>query len=259
VDPASNAALLGIRRLPDRHGLVKKFVAFRRIAVVIFLLLSWQFELGDRAGAFISASPSADGYRFLGLDPDTMEPVRFDPCNAIHYVINRDLAPARGVKDVHEAAAKTAKATGIEFVFDGFTDELPAETRDIYQPERYGDRWAPILVAWQPGEYDPDDVHTVGLAYPRTHENSAGRLVLVSGQMVLNSSETLSSGFVGWTWGKVILHEFGHLVGLEHVADETQIMNAQLEPMPVTWNSGDLAGLRLLGAEAGCLEVPAPG
>jgi hypothetical protein len=51
----------------------------------------------------------------------------------------------------------------------------------------------------------------------------------------------------------VLLHELAHAVGLGHVADETQLMNAVATPnSPTTYAAGDLEGLWELGAAAGC-------
>ena len=44
-----------------------------------------------------------------------------------------------------------------------------------------------------------------------------------------------------------ILHELGHLVGLDHVDDETQIMNPYVVPGVDPFADGDLAGLAALG------------
>jgi hypothetical protein len=38
-------------------------------------------------------------------------------------------------------------ATGFKFVFDGMTDEAPNKERKAYQPDRYKDRCAPVLIA----------------------------------------------------------------------------------------------------------------
>ena len=39
-------------------------------------------------------------------------------------------------------------ATGLVFVNEGTTDEAWTKDREPYQPDRYGERWAPALIAW---------------------------------------------------------------------------------------------------------------
>jgi hypothetical protein len=51
----------------------------------------------------------------------------------------------------------------------------------------------------------------------------------------------------------VLLHELAHAVGLGHVSDATQLMNAFASTAgPTTYAAGDLTGLWQLGAAAGC-------
>jgi len=74
---------------------------------------------------------------------DGCHPVRFNPCEPIHYVLNPADAPRTGLADVHEAFVRLQRATGMEFVYDGPTDETPSgASRASYQPERYGQYWA---------------------------------------------------------------------------------------------------------------------
>lgn len=50
----------------------------------------------------------------------------------------------------------------------------------------------------------------------------------------------------------------GHLVGLGHVARSDQIMFPELgvQKGEAEFHAGDLAGLRLIGKETGCLTAP---
>ena len=48
----------------------------------------------------------------------------------------------------------------------------------------------------------------------------------------------------------IIEHELGHLVGLDHVNDRTQLMNPSTDGSVTTYAAGDLTGLNQLGRGA---------
>ena len=200
-----------------------------------------------------------DAYKFLRIDSSNHRPVRYDPCTPIHYVVNRRLMPDGAHEDIHEAFDRVSEATGIDFVFDGFTTEPTSRDRPVYQPERYGERWAPILVGWAPEEFVRNRDHRLAIGGSVAETNPVGIEMWVSGRVVLNSDEEVRLGFEsGHTWGEVLMHELGHVVGLDHVEDPAQIMYAHTTDEPAEWGSGDREGLRRLGREAGCTDPPDP-
>lgn len=189
-------------------------------------------------------------------------PVRY-PCEPIHYVINPGGAPKGGIEDVHQAIELTAAASGLTFVYDGETDEVSTPERNPYQPERYGERWAPVLLGWTrgtpPGAVQATaETHPVAVGGSTFVGNASGRPVYVSGSATFDATVDLRSGFGGETWGQVILHEIGHVVGLGHVDDQGSVMNPVLGLRPAAWGDGDRAGLWSLGIGASCLEPPTP-
>ncbi|MFP5308374.1 MAG: matrixin family metalloprotease [Actinomycetes bacterium] len=201
-----------------------------------------------------------DGFRIWARRDDG-GPVRWDPCEPVRWVLNPDGAPPTARADLEVAFSKVASATGIRFVFEGTTDEVPEPDRPVHQPERYGDRWAPVLIAWvTPSQTRMPILESdAGVAVPvavRVGDAHA----FVSAQVVLDQTEVLQGGFGDRTtsWGGVLQHELAHVVGLDHVDDPRQLMHPVAQPGPSTFASGDLAGLRALGAERGCVDVPRP-
>lgn len=226
-------------------------------------------HIGSAVHGSAPEGPPAPGYAFLFADDSGCRPVRFNPCEPIPYVINDTLAPAGGVADVEEAIARLAEATGMTFVDAGRTDEPLDQRRSAYQPERYGQRWAPILIGWSelgtgegPDEAG-DDIIVAGRGQPQRVGD-----VLVSGMLELNAEvilnrdtrEPLPGGFgEGITRGRVIFHELGHVLGLGHPGSPAQLMYAELAEQTsgtAQLGVGDRIGLRLVGREAGCLTPP---
>jgi hypothetical protein len=253
--------------LPARPDLVAPEVPARRrfpawvTAVCVLLALSL---------AVVAVAPLLGGRRveeegrgFLFLDrTDQGAPTRWNPCEPIHYVINASLAPPGSIEDVHTAVEMISEATGIAFEYEGVTDEQADPFREVFQPDRYGHRWAPVLIAWA----DPD---TSDIPFEHGNEIAAGVAVpvipptrvedvYVSGWMALNAEDPNPPGFAfPGDQGPVILHELGHLMGLGHVDRFGEIMHpggggaTDLGP-------GDLEGLRRLGASGGCVRVLPP-
>ena len=194
-----------------------------------------------------------DSYRFLDRqwDGEAPVPVTWSPCRPIHVTLNPADAPDGFEDDLLDALGVVSAATGLVFVYDGVTDERPDPGRGAYLPEAYGDRWAPVLVAWTGDEVVEEfEGDVVGVALSRTAEDRASGLeVRTTGFVYLDTDlhryprdPTGQAAYVS-----VLHHELGHLVGLGHVDDESQLMHPEDTGRLRTFADGDRTGLAQLG------------
>ena len=193
-------------------------------------------------------------YAFLDTGEDG-QPVSYDPCRPIHYVTRSANSPAVGPELIQQAIAAVSRATGLVFIDDGATTEAPSAQRESYQPARYGDRWAPVLIAWETTAEDPsftdlEDGDTI-LGRGGSEAVSIGDtdFTYVSGQLALNAPalKSLIEQEGPARARGTIEHELGHVVGLDHVQDSTQLMNPSDATGLNSYQAGDLNGLALLG------------
>jgi hypothetical protein len=216
------------------------------------------------SAAPIQPRPAGSSSSYTFMTANAGGPVRWNPCAPIHYVTNLAEAPAGAANLVTGALAQLSAATGIHFVNDGPTTEIPSAARQPYQPSRYGQRWAPVVIAWaRPSETDVlPGGNVIGEGGSTWVQAGSGPKIYVSGEVVIDSANTgtLAPSFgAGSTLGELLLHELGHVTGLGHTTDQAQIMYPVLLPIPAaTYGAGDLAGLARLGAGNGCLSTPAP-
>lgn len=230
------------------------------VAVVVAGVVATQ-QVSSRAVGTVHAlhdpAPIEDGWGPTYVD-EQGRPARWDPCEPIRYVVQAGWIPHAGWRDLDEALRRLTAASGLRFVSEGETDEMPAYDRQAYQPDRYGERWAPVLIGWVPGESTDiglgDGVQGVSMAVAVPGRKGPH---LVSAQVVLDASRRLAAGFgPGTTDGEVLLHELAHAVGLGHVLDPTQVMYPQATNSESEFGAGDRAGLAALGASAGCHPAP---
>lgn len=207
----------------------------------------------EAAGAPLGVPPATTGSSAYVLHPvpdQDQQFVAYDPCRPLHYVIRPDFAPPGTDRLVRESVAAVSEATGLQFVEDGQTDEAPSADRDSYQPDRYGKRWAPILIAWSTPEESPDLAGRVA----GTGGSSSVRIdgepyVYVTGQVHLDApalAQMLAAPDGPALVRAVIMHELAHVVGLGHVKDRTQLMHEENSGQ-LDFGEGDRAGLVLLG------------
>lgn len=172
-------------------------------------------------------------------------PVQYDPCAPIHVVVNPRTAVEGADQMLAEALDSVAAATGLTFVDDGYTDDVPSSRRGI--PGSRG----PVLVAWS----DPDET-----------EDLKGAVAGLAGSVSTRGSRWFDTGAVtldgpqlrrivrqpsGYDAARaVVLHELGHLVGLDHVDADGELMQPEAQPDVMDWGPGDREGLAALGGGA---------
>lgn len=214
-------------------------------------------------------------YTFLRVAPDGCTPARFNPCAPVRYIQNGATAPQFVMENVREAFRRLGQETGISFVDDGLTDENTR--RGPYVPERYPGRWAPILIAWEhfPAEQTSGQEQVLGNTVPYrvddvtvsarlrfnvdAYNDESTKAPILDGFGPPANSGTGPIGRSNITWGRIILHELAHVVGLGHTREEASLMYpdaAQQTTRPTGFSKADLNGLRYLGRDAGCLKIP---
>lgn len=192
-------------------------------------------------------------FAFLAGGRNGSSPLSWNPCQPIRWVQRPDARVPGGTELLTAAVSEVSAVTGLAFAGGTESNEAPTSTREAYQPNRYGPQWAPVLVAWSDPQHSPELAGDVaGVAGPVTFKRPGQPQRYVTGQVVLDAPQlaallTAPSG--ADEVHAVILHELGHLVGLAHVDDSTELMNpTSTTGSPVTYSAGDLQGLSRLGA-----------
>lgn len=210
-----------------------------------------------RQGSIVSRSSlqagkiSASDHAFSALQKDGTTPYRYDPCLSIHVVVNDRTAIKHASRLVAEAIDRVHDATGLSFVIDGPTDERPRGGRPV-SVEGYDSYPTPVLLAWS----DPKEL-------PRLKGDVTGFAGSVAERAMPSNVAVYQTGIValdgpqlrrivsrpnGWASARaIVMHELGHLVGLDHVKKPGEIMQPTAQRGLTSWGPGDLAGLKLLG------------
>jgi hypothetical protein len=188
--------------------------------------------------------------------------VRWDSCDTIRWTFNAKNSPRKALRQLRGGFRRIHLATGLDFAFKGKTSQ---------KPNPYGNNvdGADVIIGWRTAKdyrvfrRHPGTVGIGGNKYYSGYQEADGSPVnkAVQGGVVFNASMRgkLSRGFgKGATWGEVIIHELGHVIGLGHPNASKQIMYYSVIGRNADWGAGDLAGFRRLGDVRGCLKK-APG
>lgn len=187
--------------------------------------------------------------------------IRWDSCRPIRWAFFPRNSPEHAKRQLKKAFDRVRTATGLDFDYVGRTNHPPvAAGRDLHGVD--------VVVGWRTAahfrgfRHDRDVVGVGGNSFLTGYEAADGTRVgrIFRGGVVLNADQErrLKNGFgPGFTWGEVIEHELGHVVGLGHPRNSRQIMYSTLTHRNAAWGAGDLKGLRLVGDRSGCLEPTA--
>ena len=195
----------------------------------------------ERLGAVPDVPRGIGSHGFMQTQPGSDEPVGYDPCREIEVAVNPEGAPANAEMLVTTGLAHVSAATGLKFVRVGETD-----ARDVLSSGSA--RRRPVLIRWATEEEVPELAGRVAGIGGSLAAERDGRLRYVTGQVILDRDVYASFGAADLPHAQAIVdHELAHLVGLDHVADPDELMNAE-NLGRTTFGPGDREGLARLGS-----------
>lgn len=199
----------------------------------------------------------SDSYKFMNFQDDGKTPVSWDPCRPIRYVINKDGMVDNGEVFIKDVVKEVSRITGYKFIFSGYTDENYSEKREPYQPKIYGNRWAPVLFTFSRREDNSSLLLGEGGGTMVGREDLG--MIYVSGFVDIRVDnledyllrENIPVNIRNEKIRAVILHEVGHVMGLDHSEGAWDIMYPEDRLQVSKLSTGDKSGLVRL-AETRC-------
>ena len=175
---------------------------------------------------------------------------RWDPCSVIEYRTNLRRAPKGSQTQVARAFAAVEAATGLSFRRAGKTKKVPYSRG----PESRQFLPAGLVVAWStPRSVPALRGRTAGIGGATARSVNGGPWEYAYGGVSIDATQKLP-GRKRTSLRTLLMHEIAHAVGLTHVSDKSQVMYPSLlRSHRARFEAGDLAGLRAVGAEQGCL------
>lgn len=211
--------------------------------------------LGTPGPGLGSGAGDSDAFAFTATQKGDSEPVTYDPCVPIHMVVDPRTMVEDGMRLLDEALERVREATGLVFVVDGLVEgsETAPEDGDKDEADLRGadGGWVPVAVTWSDPRSSPTlDDGVTGYAGSASVERDGHRW-FVTGSVVLDGPqlEEILTRRGGWKAARaVVMHEVGHLVGLDHVQAPGQLMQPEGDGTLTTWGAGDRTGLAALGS-----------
>lgn len=198
----------------------------------------------DGTYAFLSVQTLADG---------SVVPLTWSACGQIRYSVSADGAPSAFRNHVAGVAQELSNATGLVFLDVDTSTMITSSAPPVRVERTTAGRNPPVLVAFADESSDPVlEGDVVGVASTSLGMDlSTGRSYFTTGVVHLDVDLLRYDDSGGEpAYVSTLRHEMGHLVGLDHVDDASQLMTP-VEAGVHTYQAGDLAGLALLGA-GGC-------
>lgn len=157
-----------------------------------------------------------------------MHPGYAYPCAPIHYVVSAAEAPPDFAEVVHGAVGKISAASGYRFFFDGMT-----------QGRNFFTNVGPVLIGFgATGENQRFAGDTIGLGGSALGADGH----FTTGAIMLDATKYAHEPDMAERQA-IVMHELGHVLGLDHVHDRGELMSAE-NVGRTTLGPGDLAGLR---------------
>jgi hypothetical protein len=213
---------------------------------------------GIIAGLVMLHDPGMTGYRFRQLvahlsgkdggsysfilHTNAGDPVGWNHCEPIHYVVNPTGAPEGWEDIVRDGVAEVTAASGFRFQYDGTSIDRSFTQRPVDPHEA-----PPVLIAWADARELPDlagSTAGIGGATPATVHN---RVQFVTGLVVLDTEayDRMERRGDQRSEDLILAHELGHVLGLDHVDDVGELMNATYVGQS-GFGPGDRQGLETL-------------
>jgi hypothetical protein len=206
------------------------------------------FGIGpDRYGSPPAFTRGEGTYRFLMTQRGSDQPVGYDPCEPVEYVVNPDGAPADWRELIGDGVRHTEWATGLDLVDAGTTEERPFNP---LQRRQASGRPRPVIIGFaddeEIGELGGD---VAGLGGSLAVRSTLGRDYFVTGSIALDTSvfDGESDGEHRAMLQAIVDHELAHVVGLDHVEDPGELMY-ESNLGHTGYGPGDLEGLARLGS-----------
>ena len=195
---------------------------------------------GILAGLVMLHDPGMTGYRFRQLvdhlsgkgggsyafvaNTTDGDPVGWDHCKPILYVVNPAGAPDDWEDIIRGGVAEITDASGFEFEYDGTSTERSFDKRvaDANNPP-------PVLIAWASSDEVPDLAGSTAGIGGSTPARVNSRVRYVTGMVVLDTDAYDRMERQGDERAEelILAHELGHVLGLDHVDDVGELMNAE--------------------------------
>lgn len=203
-------------------------------------------EQRERLLPAVSTQGLVGTYEFLNYH-DQM-PVTWSPCRPLRVVVDTARAPDDFVDWVSHVLAEASELTGLQIILDGTTSERVSFEREAYQPDRYGGRWAPVIIGFADEAEIPGLAGTIAGLGGSSALELGGSVGYVTGAVAIDTTMLDYPRYAGEPgYVQVLRHEVGHMLGLDHVEDRDALMHPS-DSTRTSWGPGDRAGFAVLGS-----------
>jgi Matrixin len=180
---------------------------------------------GYRFRQLIDQLSGKDGGSYAFMSTTTSgDPVGWNHCKPIHYVVNPAGAPDDWEDVVRGAVGKVTDASGFEFQYDGTSTDRSFQERGL-DPNHP----PPVLVGWADAGEVPDLAGSTAGIGGSTPARVHNLVQYVTGIVVLDTDAYDRMDKEGDERSEelILAHELGHVLGLDHVDDVDELMNAE--------------------------------